>query len=104
MGRHSRDSREFRRQAHLAMIRTLALRGVLFALPFAIYGAYLLALRGRPHAAPPQTPWTALFIAGLSLVAASFVYLGLTQGESTSGVYVPPHVVDGKIVPGHVEK
>jgi hypothetical protein len=30
--------------------------------------------------------------------------LGLTEGESTEGVYIPPHVVDGKIVPGHIEK
>jgi hypothetical protein len=86
------------------MIRTVALRALLFALPFAIYGVYLLLLRGRPGMTRPQTPWTVLFIVGLSLVAASFVYLGLTEGETTGGVYVPPHVVDGKIVPGHVEQ
>jgi hypothetical protein len=43
-------------------------------------------------------------IAGLALVAASFVYLGLTEGDSTTGKYVPAHVVNGKVVPGHVEK
>jgi Family of unknown function (DUF6111) len=86
------------------MIRVLALRALLFALPFALYGLYLLMLRARPGLEPRPTPWTMLFIAGMALVAASFIYLGLTEGETTSGVYVPPHVVNGAIVPGHVEK
>ena len=86
------------------MIRMLAVRALLFATPFAIYAVYFLLSRGSAGQAARPTPWTALFIAGLSLVAASFVYVGLTEGESTSGVYVPPHVVNGVIVPGHVEK
>ena len=86
------------------MIRMLAVRALLFAIPFAIYGIYYyLSTRALARNAHP-TPWTALFVAGLSLVALSFVYVGLTEGESTSGVYVPPHVVNGVIVPGHVEK
>jgi hypothetical protein len=32
------------------------------------------------------------------------VYLGLTEGEGTKGTYVPAHAVDGKVIPGHVEK
>ena len=39
----------------------------------------------------------ALFVSGLALVVASFVYVGLTEGESTQGRYVPPHVVNGKV-------
>jgi hypothetical protein len=31
------------------------------------------------------------------------VALALIGGEPTTGQYVPPHVIDGKIVPGHVE-
>lgn len=85
------------------MIRVLALRALLFAVPFAIYGAYLLLSRARSIVPTHDTPWTALFISGLALVVASFVYLGLTEGESTQGLYVAPHVVNGKIVPGHVE-
>lgn len=86
------------------MIRVLLLRALLFALPFAIYGAYLLLSRARSIVPQHDTPWTVLFISGLGLVAASFLYVGLTEGESTQGRYVPPHVVNGKIVSGHVEK
>lgn len=86
------------------MIRILALRALLFAVPFAIYGLYLLLSRARSIVPTHDTPWTALFVSGLALVVASFVYVGLTEGESTQGRYVAPHVVNGKIVPGHVEK
>jgi Family of unknown function (DUF6111) len=86
------------------MIRVLAVRVLLFAVPFAIYGAYLLVSRARSIVPTHDTPWTALFISGLALVVASFIYVGLTEGESTQGRYVPPHVVNGKVVPGHVEK
>jgi hypothetical protein len=86
------------------MIRMLAVRAALFAVPFAIYGLYYLLTRQRMAANAPQTPWSTLFIVGLSLVALSFVYVGLTEGESTSGVYVPAHVVNGEVVPGHIEK
>jgi hypothetical protein len=86
------------------MIRILLLRALLFAVPFAIYGAYLLLSRARSIVPTHDTPWTLLFISGLGLVVVSFVYVGLTEGESTQGRYVAPHVVNGKIVPGHVEK
>jgi hypothetical protein len=84
------------------MIRSLAIRMLLFAVPFAVYGLYYLLSQGSQT--QRSTPWTTLFITGLALVAASFIYVGLTEGEPTSGQYVPPHVVNGVIVPGHVEK
>jgi hypothetical protein len=84
------------------MIREVGERALLFLVPFAIYGIYLLlVLRQRP--ARPPTPWALLFITGLILFVASFVYVGLTEGESTKGVYVAPHEVNGTIVPGHVD-
>jgi hypothetical protein len=85
------------------MIRTIVLRTLLFLLPFALFGLYAFLLRQR-GSARPVTPWTLLFVIGLGLVAASFVIVGLTEGETTQGVYVPPHVVDGHVVPGHVEQ
>jgi hypothetical protein len=84
------------------MIRSLAIRTLLFAVPFAVYGLYYLLSRGSQT--QRSTPWTTLFITGLVLVAASFIYVGLTEGQSTSGQYIPPHVVNGVVVPGHVEK
>ncbi|HEY2446445.1 MAG TPA: DUF6111 family protein [Rhizomicrobium sp.] len=86
------------------MIRVVLTRTLLFLLPFVLYGVWLLLIRLREKTPGPHTPWTGLVVAGLALVAASFVFVGLTEGESTSGVYVPPHVEHGRIVPGHVEK
>jgi hypothetical protein len=84
------------------MTRVLTIRLILFALPFAAYAVYLSLLKQK-QIARPATPWALLFVVGLALVAASFIYLGLTEGETTSGHYVAPKVVDGRIVPGHVE-
>ena len=82
------------------MTREIAERLLLFLLPFAVYGLYLLLLRMRPP--PPRTPWTALFIAGLSLFALSFIVWGFTDGAPVGGsVYVAPAWENGRIVPGH---
>ncbi len=67
-----------------------------FALPFAVYAVYLSLLKQK-QIARPATPWALLFVAGLALVALSFVYLGLTEGETTKGHYVAPKVVDGRM-------
>lgn len=84
------------------MTRILASRVFLFLLPFAVYYGFFLLSRRKPGREIAQWLW--LSIAGLILVAASFVWLGLTQGDTTAGRYVPPHMENGKIVPGHVEK
>jgi hypothetical protein len=86
------------------MTRIILERLLLFAVPFALYGVYLLLMRLRPPSgAAPITPWTILFISGLSLFALSFVVWGFTEGEPTVGRYVAPHLVNGKIVPGYVQ-
>ncbi len=86
------------------MTRIILERLLLFAVPFALYGIYLALMQLRPPAAvAPRTPWTMLFIAGLSLFALSFIVWGITEGEPTSGHYVPPHLVNGTVVPGYVQ-
>lgn len=85
------------------MTRIILERLLLFAVPFALYAVYLLLLRIRPPVNVPNTPWTILFIAGLSLFALSFVVWGFTEGEPTTGRYIAPHVVNGQVVPGYVQ-
>ncbi len=85
------------------MIRFLLERWIFFAVPFAIWGLYVLLMFRTRRLRAPRTPWTILFIAGLLLVAASFVWVGLTEGFPAGGTYVAPHVVNGKVVPGTVE-
>ena len=84
------------------MSRTILERLLLFVLPFALYFAWLQLQRLAPPQPNRRHPWTLLTIAGLALFAASFVVWGLTEGEPTTGTYVAPHVVNGKIVPGYV--
>ena len=85
------------------MIRRIAFELLLFLLPFALYGAYL-KLAKRDEEAPARShPWTMLFASGLALVAASFLIWGIEEGAGEKGIYVAPHVQDGRIVPGHVE-
>jgi len=85
------------------MIRMVLERMVLFALPFALFVLYVTMVHKRQGRPRPDTPWIWLSAAGLLLVIASFLYVGLTEGETTKGVYVPPQYVGGKIVPGHVD-
>jgi len=86
------------------MTRIILERLLLFAVPFALYGVYLALMQMRPPPATARsTPWTLLFIAGLSLFALSFIVWGITEGEPTTGLYVAPHVVNGKVVPGYVQ-
>ena len=84
------------------MTRTIFERLLLFALPFIAYGVWLLLARLRPPAPSRRHPWMLLVIAGLVLVAASFLLWRETSVEPTTGLYVAPHVVNGKIVPGYV--
>ena len=85
------------------MIRRFLYELLLFLLPFALYAAYLRVSKGEEVGPARSHPWTMLFISGLVLVAASFLILGLVEGAGQRGTYVPPHVEDGRVVPGHVE-
>jgi hypothetical protein len=75
---------------------------LLFLLPFAFYLAYLRLREQDDETSSKQHPWTALFVSGLVLVAASFVFWGLFENANQRGVYIPPHLEDGRLVPGRV--
>jgi hypothetical protein len=85
------------------MIRRFLYETLLFLLPFALYAAYLRLAKRDENAGERKHPWTFLFASGLVLVAASFLIWGITEGSGQQGVYVPPHVEDGRVVPGHVD-
>jgi drug/metabolite transporter (DMT)-like permease len=85
------------------MIRIVLERMVLFALPFAVFALYVWIGHKRLQRPRPDTPWVWLSVIGLVLVILSFFYVGLTEGETTKGQYVPPQYVHGRIVPGHVD-
>lgn len=90
------------------MIRVLLTYLLPLVLPTVVY---LLWLRlSRPSAGAGRAaagddlrravPWLWLALAGLALVAATLAALALTGGGSPGETYVPPHVEDGRVVPG----
>ena len=81
-----------------------------FLLPFAGYGVWLFFARQAATRRAAGTlprwqdgPWTWLVVAGVGFVVIALFGLGLAGNRSTEGTYVPPHVEDGEVVPGHVE-
>lgn len=78
-------------------------------LPLAIYVGYLIIARRIQRGQGPlaaqmrQWPWAWLAVAGVALLAISLLAFNLTTGSDPGGVYVPPKLEDGKVVPGHVE-
>jgi len=48
-------------------------------------------------------PWYWLVVAGFVLMAAGFIYLGLSHDNPPESVYVPPRVENGRVVPGHMK-
>lgn len=69
-------------------------------LPTALYMAWRLGF-GRAINFP--TTWIWLMVAGLVLVSITLVFVRLDLGRPQEGIYVPPYVKDGQIVPGHLE-
>ena len=84
-------------------------------LPFLLYGLYAWwakrkALRAGIEDGGEEVqgiwhdaPWAWLGIVALLLFIATLIATALLTGSGTDGTYVPPHVIDGKIVPGKVE-
>lgn len=79
-------------------------------LPTAIYVAWLVAERRRAQAAGDGTlrewrdaPWLWLVAMGVFFAIMVALASALIGGGSTQGVYVPPQLKNGEIVPGHVE-
>ena len=73
-------------------------------LPSLLYIAWLRAtgrlMAVRGGIAPLPWPW--LIGSGLALAALTLVVVNVQFGNSPQGTYVPPHVEDGRVVPGHV--
>lgn len=49
-------------------------------------------------------PWIRLIAAGAVLLILTFLFTGMPNGEGYEGKYIPPHMENGKLIPGHFEK
>ena len=81
--------------ARIALYELLA-----FLAPFVVYFAWrLLVTRGARFL--DDTPWFVLTVLGLlSVCAGFFLLLVLEPGVRPGATYVPPHLEDGRLVPG----
>lgn len=83
------------------MLRILIQVVLPFLAPFLVFLAWrLLVTRGRGFL--ERTPWYLLTVCGIVLACLSLVSLAFLGEGDPDGVYVPPHVEDGRIVPGTV--
>ncbi len=87
------------------MIRPALTEIGLFLTPFVLYAAFLLATNAGVLQQKSWAPrrLTALLIAALVLMIASFVVLAQFSGAPPGSTYVPAHVEDGKFVPGRTQ-
>jgi len=86
------------------MLRIALIDILLFALPFILYGVYMLAVRG----AAPGDLWQGapvfwLLAAGCGLLLVTMATLIQFSGGSPEGEYHPPVIEDGVIVPGEID-
>jgi hypothetical protein len=79
-------------------------------LPALLYALWLAAERRRLETAGTgqrpgwaEAPWFWLLALGVFFAGIIAVAVALFSGESIEGVYVPPQIKDGRVVPGHVE-
>jgi len=86
------------------MLRTLVTEIVLFLSPFLAYAVWLWLERRAGRAGSPAGArrMVILALAGLILMAAGFVALGVLE-ETHTGTYHPAEFRDGVLVPGRFD-
>lgn len=89
------------------MIRVLFEYLIPFLLPSGVFVVYVMLTRKRGGEELEQRlrdgPWFWLIVGGFILAAAALFLSGLREGGEPSGTYRPPHLEDGRVVPGGFE-
>jgi len=76
-------------------------------IPLVVYWLWLMTVghhavkAGKPRPLFREGPWYWMVLASLIIGVGCFVFLG-SNLEGGKGPYVPPHMKDGKLVPGKV--
>lgn len=79
-------------------------------LPLILFGIWLYLARrkakaaGNPMPRLGDAPWAWLAITGMLTLVIGLLTFGLFAGEEPGGNYIPPHIEDGKVVPGRIER
>jgi uncharacterized protein DUF6111 len=87
------------------MIRIILINLLLLLLPSVIYFGYVyFRRRGQPDGEIlANAPIFWLLAGGAAIMLIALVILGQWEVGEPGGRYVPPHVKDGVIIPGHIE-
>ena len=88
------------------MLRELLTLVVPLLLPTLLYLLWLRAARWSEvggAVAWQKLPWVWLAVTGVALTALVLFVVTVGFGTATPGIYVPPRVENGWIVPGHIE-
>jgi hypothetical protein len=88
------------------MLRFVAFDAIFFLLPFAAYALWLVVTRRTLTNVGDWEIRTIgyLALAGAVLVIGVLVAFVHLDSDEPGGVYVPAHLENGKIVPGHFER
>ena len=76
-----------------------------FLLPTAVFVLWVVFSQRPDHGASvveriARGPWFWIVVVGFVLFAAGLGWMA-QEGDAPGGTYVPPHMEDGRIVPGH---
>jgi hypothetical protein len=86
------------------MWRAILEPALLFVSPFAAYTVYLVLRRNYPFA---MEHWTKSAVSTLTLAGLVFAVTGMIAfgvfAPRHVGAYVPAHIENGKLVPGHMQ-
>jgi hypothetical protein len=84
------------------MLRMLLQYLLPLLLPFLVYAAYVALAQGRlpDWLGLNDRQWIVLGGTGVALIVISLVTWSLLSGSPPGETYVPPHVEDGRIIPG----
>jgi hypothetical protein len=86
------------------MLRIALIDIFLFSLPFLLYAAYMVSVKGVAPASLWQgAPVFWLLAAGCGLLLVTMATLIQFSGGKPGGVYHPPSVQDGVIKPGEID-
>ena len=86
------------------MLRIALIDILIFALPFVLYAAYVIWIKGAsPGTVWQGAPFVWLFAAALGLLVIAMVSLVQFSGGDRDGTYHPPVLEDGVIKPGSID-
>ena len=81
------------------MARIAFMELLLFLLPFIAWGLWRVLITGRGQFLD-TLPGFWLSVVGLLLASLGFVALAFIDGAAPGQTYEPPHLEDGRVVPG----